>query len=130
MFRIAASFLFCVCLSISATAQSLPSPSTWRNQRGSVLAIEAVDSAGVFKGKFTNSAAGFQCQGKPYDASGRITGSRLFFVVTFTECNTVTRWRGRIAGDRMPTTWSLRYVDSQSGAFKSLNGSDAFNRLP
>lgn len=130
MFRAAAVALFGLCFVVNANAQSLPSPSTWKNQRGSVLTIETVDPAGTFKGKFTNSAPGFRCQGKPYDASGRATGSNLFFVVTFTECNTVTRWRGRLSANRIPTTWSLRYVDAQTGAFRSLNGSDAFDRVP
>jgi len=51
--------------SLTASAQVLPSFSTWENQRTSILNVGLV-TGNQFNGFFTNRAAGFQCQNIPY----------------------------------------------------------------
>lgn len=111
-----------------ANAQGISGNSIWKNQRGSQMTIASVDATGKFVGQFVNQAAGFECAGQTYDLVGRLTGAKFFFVVTFTKCNTVTRWAGRVVGKQLRTNWNLIYVDP-NGAIKKLNGSDVFNRV-
>jgi Avidin family len=110
----------------SALADTLPAPSSWKNQRGSELDVWAV-SGGAIQGEFTNNAAGFECQGIPYPAVGHETASGFFFVVTFAKCNSLTRWQGQVRGSQMFTKWKLFYI-KPNGAPGVLTGSDTFQR--
>jgi len=112
----------------ASQAQTLPVPSTWLNQRGSILTITTIDTAGNLKGTFVNNAAGFSCKGTPYDVAGAVKGADLFFYVTFGPCNTITVWRGRMKGAEISTQWELKYVDSAKGQFADLKGSDDFKK--
>lgn len=81
-----------------AWAQNLPAPSTWVNQRNSVLSITSVDSDMKIHGNYINNATGTECIGTPFDVSGKINRNSVRFAVNFTGCDTVTVWRGRIIG--------------------------------
>jgi hypothetical protein len=113
-------------LATTAFAQGL-APSVWKNQRGSVMKILALDPSGAFKGVYINYAAGFQCQGTPYDVNGRVHGTRIAFKVIwkniFADCHSTTVWRGRVGGQTMPTRWVLR-----TDAGRVLRGADTFQR--
>ena len=53
--------LFCALASLllvdAADAQTISAPSVWTNQRGSVLTILFMDSAGNFQGTYVNNAS-------------------------------------------------------------------------
>lgn len=114
-------------LSGEASAQGLSAPSYWRNERGSELFVWTVDN-GAIQGTFINQAQGFACQGIPYPASGALKPTGLYFVVTFAQCNSFTRWAGRTNGSKMPTSWTLFYVDG-NGKLRKLKGADVFTRV-
>ncbi|MGY3105587.1 MULTISPECIES: avidin/streptavidin family protein [unclassified Bradyrhizobium] len=120
---LAHSFFF----SAEAIAQRLPAPSYWKNERGSELLVWSANS-GAIQGTFTNHAQGFACQGIPYPASGAVSPTGLYFVVTFAQCNSFTRWVGKLNGSQMPTSWTLFYVD-KNGKPGKLKGADTFTRV-
>jgi len=114
----------------SASAQGIPAPSTWKNQRTSILEIQSVDSNGVIKGKFTNNAPNTLCMGIPYDIVGQILkDGRVFFGVTFpSPCHTITSWRGTVSGDTYATTFSLSFINDENGAIETVSGADTFTK--
>jgi hypothetical protein len=93
---------------LAASAQVLPSFSTWENQRTSILNIGLVTGT-QFNGFFTNRAPGFQCQNIPYPVENGtiLPNGAITFTVNFAACSTVTTWKGRVIGSQMPTTWVL-----------------------
>ncbi|WP_036019548.1 avidin/streptavidin family protein [Bradyrhizobium sp. WSM1743] len=110
-----------------AWAQGLPAPSYWKNERGSELFVWSANG-GAIQGTFTNHAQGFACQGIPYPASGSVRPTGLYFIVTFSQCNSFTQWVGKINGPKMPTSWTLFYVD-KNGKPSKLKGADTFTRV-
>ncbi|KRR17590.1 hypothetical protein CQ14_25980 [Bradyrhizobium lablabi] len=119
-------------VSLPAHAQ-LAVPSTWVNQRGSILSIQAIDaSTGNFTGTYVNNAAGFSCRGQPYAMAGNVAANKIDFYVNWTSptapnCRTITIWNGRVAGDKIPTRWKLYYVGSDWN-FHKMTGQDLFTR--
>ncbi len=111
----------------SASAQDLTAPSTWTGQRASVLSISAVDSSGNIKGTYLNNAAGTDCINSAYDVGGKLSGDTIVFYVTFSDCNTVTIWNGRIRGSTIITRFESAYPD-KGGQLKLLWGNDIFTR--
>src|SRR5437764_1201207 len=67
----------------AAFADAPPANTTWKNTRGSILEITAVDGAGVITGKFTNNAVGTLCLATPYDIVGHDLKKGFFFGVAF-----------------------------------------------
>ena len=116
-----------------AVGQSLPAPSTWKNQRGSEMKIVSAEAGGKFKGQYVNNAAGFGCQGVPYDLEGQVSGRRISFFVVWANptksCNSLTSWRGTLSADNISTRWELAYIDRSSGRVKILRGSDRFEKV-
>ena len=110
----------------AASAQTVPAPSTWVNQRTSVLTILFVDSTGDFRGTYVNNADGTQCKGFPYPASGHTDGAKVSFAVTFAPCNTVTVWEGKIKGATFNTTFEAAYPNN--GRIEIWRGPDIFIR--
>jgi hypothetical protein len=110
---------------LAASAQVLPSFSTWVNQRTSTLSVGFVNG-NHFDGTFINRAAGFQCQNILYPVTGGtiLPNGAITFVVSFTECDTVTIWRGHVAGSQMPTSWILYYRGIQR-----QTGNDLFKKM-
>jgi len=109
---------------LAASAQVLPSFSTWENQRTSTLSVGFVNGD-HFDGWFVNRAAGFQCQNIPYPVTGTILpNGAITFVVNFTNCETVTYWKGRVVGSQMPTKWILYYKGIQR-----MTGEDLFRKI-
>jgi hypothetical protein len=109
---------------LAASAQVLPSFSTWENQRTSTLSVGIVNGH-RFDGWYVNRAAGFQCQNIPYPVTGTILpNGAITFTVNFTNCETVTYWKGRVVGSQMPTKWTLFYRGIQR-----MTGDDFFRKL-
>ena len=81
-------------VSFDALAQSVPVPSTWKNQRNSVLTISSIDASGKLTGTYVNNAPGTLCLTTPYGAAGRVSGKTVRFWVNFTGagCFTVSEW--------------------------------------
>jgi hypothetical protein len=118
--------IFFVLLVSSASAQSLSVPSTWVNQRQSVLTVLFIDPSGKFQGTYVNNAAGTQCRGFPYGVEGNGNGPNVSFVVTFTPCNTVTVWRGQVMGSTLTTAFEAAYPSR--GHVQIWRGADSFTR--
>ena len=113
-----------------ASADSLTAGSVWRNQRGSVLSIKQVNADGSFSGSFVNNAAGYRCKGVPYPATGYNFPfvSIATFTVNFTNCYTITVWRGSVLGAQYNTSWNFVYSPpGQAPQFES--GADSFTRI-
>jgi hypothetical protein len=111
-----------------AFAQGIPAWSLWQNQRGSTLEVFLVDPAGSFQGQFINQAAGFQCKGIPYPATGTSQASSVIFAVTFSQCFSHTTWSGVVSGNLMRTNWVLIYIPP-NGPPQKLVGTDTFTRI-
>jgi hypothetical protein len=126
------ALLFFVFIPFSAQAQITPF-STLVNTRGSTLTVWIVDPAtGAFSGTYVNNAAGFKCQGAPYEVSGVTKGPSVTFTVNWTgfavpDCKSITIWRGQFVGTTLNTRWTLDYVGSD-GKFHKLRGVDIFTR--
>jgi len=126
------ALLFFVFVPFSAQAQITPF-STWANTRGSTLTVWFVDpSTGAFSGTYVNNAAGFECQGAPYQVSGATKGPAVTFTVNWTgvavpDCKSITIWRGEVVGPTIRTRWQLEYVGSD-GKFHRMNGVDIFTK--
>ena len=126
MYRLVLALTLLVAATVSASAQGLPVPSYWLNQRGSEMKLYAINPQGTFQGVFINHAAGFSCQGKPYSLTGHEWGHRVVFGVNFTDCNSRTVWFGRVLGNTIRTRWVL-YV---SNPFHVIRGYDVFTLRP
>lgn len=115
-----------------ATAQDIPAGSSWKNRRGSILTIAAVDARGAFKGTFENKTPGFGCHDK-FDAAGTISKTHVIFHVTFkngtVNCNMVTVWRGTLSGARLSVRWDLAHTNTKTGRLRFYRGTDVFNRM-
>ncbi|XIA63647.1 avidin/streptavidin family protein [Bradyrhizobium sp. TZ2] len=126
------ALLFFVFIPFSAQAQISPF-STWVNTRGSTLTVWFVDpSTGAFSGTYVNNAAGFKCQGAPYEVSGVTKGQPVTFTVNWTgfavpDCKSITIWRGQAVGPTIKTRWTLDYV-GRDGKFHRMHGADIFTR--
>ena len=133
MRRLFSALLLVVATTLSASAQSLPVPSYWLNQRGSEMKLYSVDAGGNFKGVYINHAAGFQCQNTPYDLWGHSVGNRVKFKVVWqnwaADCHSKTIWRGRLIGPTLATWWLL-VVYNPDGSVSKLRGTDVFHLQP
>jgi len=122
--------LFCALASLllvdAADAQTISAPSVWTNQRGSVLTILFMDSAGNFQGTYVNNASDTQCKGLPYGMRGNVQSTLVKFVVTFTPCNTVTVWKGRASGTTLSTRFEAAYPNN--GRIEIWRDADNFTR--
>ncbi|WP_159732635.1 avidin/streptavidin family protein [Methylosinus sp. Ce-a6] len=126
MLRYLISF-FCFWLASSvALGQTINAPSKWINQRGSILSIDSVNSNGSIKGQYVNKASGTECTGTPYDLGGRLRGRSIKFSVVFTDCRTVTVWRGTARRGEIFTRFEAAYPDT-SGRIKIWRGRDVFS---
>lgn len=126
MYRLVLALTLVVAATVGASAQGLPVPSYWLNQRGSEMKLYAIDHQGTFQGVFINHAAGFRCQGKPYGLAGHEWGHRVVFTVDFADCHSKTVWFGRVLGDTIRTRWVL-YVSHPVGV---IRGRDVFTLQP
>ncbi|RUU02211.1 hypothetical protein EOD23_20255 [Mesorhizobium sp. USDA-HM6] len=113
-------------------AQGLPAPSTWVNQRGSVLTVQSVDaSSGKIVGNFVNNAPDTACLGSPgFDLAGKIENDDVKLYVTFKnqtmDCRSITLWTGNLSGDKITTIWELVYLTPDG--FSTATGSDIFTK--
>ena len=127
MLRPCIAQLLLVAATCCATAQSLPVPSYWQNQRGSQMSLYSMDAQGHFTGTYVNHAAGFACQNSPFAVAGQSNGAVVTFTVIWNNgilnCNSNTVWRGRVTGNTMRTLWVLRGTN-----IPPLRGKDIFQR--
>jgi hypothetical protein len=85
MYRLIVVFALLIMGTVRASAQSLPVPSYWLNQRGSEMKLYQIDPDGSLKGYYINHAAGFECQGLPgYDLVGHAWRDHVRFIMEFT----------------------------------------------
>src|SRR5262245_28423066 len=105
-----AALLGLVVMTAAVRADDMPAGSSWKNRRGSVLTIAAVDERGAFKGTYESRGSGFGCQGK-FDAAGTVLKTAVILHVTFKnatqDCNMVTVWRGSVKGPRLSVRWDV-----------------------
>jgi hypothetical protein len=85
----------------------LYSPSTWTNQRGSVLKVTSL-RLGTFRGVFINKNPDIGCLGIPYPVTGTTFGPQITFTVNFAKCKTVVKWQGDVSGLGMSTPWQMQ----------------------
>jgi hypothetical protein len=85
----------------------LSGPSTWTNQRGSVLKVTSV-SRGMVRGIFINQNPDIGCQGIPYPVTGTNFGVQITFTVNFVKCKAVVKWQGDVSGFGMSTPWVMQ----------------------
>jgi hypothetical protein len=130
MLRFILAFFLFAGTSVGAFAQSLPVPSYWLNQRGSEMKLYAMGPQGNFTGVYINHAAGFSCQGTPFNLVGRTAGHRLWFVVVWKnatqDCRSTTYWHGRLYGRTIHSRWLL----VGAGIHPPLRGTDVFQQQP
>ena len=100
----------------------------WRNQNGSILAIDSVDD-GRFTGTFV-STKGRAAQDRSYTVHGLINGEVLAFAVDFRneEANlgSISNFTGRLDGDTMHTVWVLARQFEDAGRTKPTQPWNAF----
>jgi hypothetical protein len=113
---------------VVALAQTIPAPSVWTNEQGSVLTIEAVGDTGVVKGHFLLHAPLFPaCDGKTSGVSGVIMhGSTVFAALLVRFCNYDLTWNVTKIDDKaMVATWIIIPLDHS----RTLGGGvDIFTR--
>lgn len=138
MLRIIALSLFLLggATNFSFAQSPITAPSTWMNERGSILTIQSVLGDGTFQGTFVNKAPGTYCLDEPYLVEGRAETDKIWFQVAFADrmdssknCMTVTQWRGTISATTIDTTWSLAYPGGRLGLIV-LGGADKFEKQP
>lgn len=134
--RAGMSFLVALAVVLGATAgcaQNIPPNSTWVNQRGSTLRIVSIDSAtGALRGEYINQAAGFECKGTPYVATGWVDSEKIAFSVHWknatADCKSITSWTGYLEKGFLVTDWDLTYIDAELGRPAVIRGSDTFTK--
>ncbi len=133
MYRLVAALFLLTAATVSATAQNLPVPSYWLNQRGSQMKLYNIDAQGKFLGVFINHAAGSRCQNTTYDLEGRAWRDRVGFRVVWknwvNDCKSTTVWHGRVSGHTIWTWWVL-YVPRGNNMIPVFRGSDVFQLQP
>lgn len=110
-------------------AQSFQASSTWTNQVGSTLTIEAITPNGAFTGTYVNQAGDIACRSSPYRANGWIDGQKIAFSVRWTNatanCQGITSWSGFIGPKGLLTQWTIVHYKKGEPAFTS--GKDIFH---
>jgi len=133
MYRLITALFVLVAVTVSASAQSLPVPSYWLNQRGSEVKLYNIDAQGHFLGVFINHAAGFACQNTPYELRGHTWGDHVKFAVLWKnwaqDCKSMSVWHGRLIGHTIWTRWVL-YTKNINGTISILRGKDNFQLQP
>jgi hypothetical protein len=133
MYRFVTALLLFIAATVGASAQSLPVPSFWMNQRGSYMNLYTMDPQGNFTGVYMNNAEGFKCRyspsNPPYKVTGQAHGANVTFTVVWNngvqDCNSTTVWRGHVIGQTMPTSWVL-----YGPGIQPQYGSDVFQQIP
>lgn len=119
-----------------AFAEGFPEESTWKNQSGSVLHIEDIDSEGKITGLYVNHESGYQCKDTPYPVTGWVlegTNTITFTVKwenTHQNCQALASWTGFVSEDRktITTLWQLvQNETNDSGQIRK--GEDVFTRV-
>jgi hypothetical protein len=121
---------------VNALAQNpVAAPSTWKNQRGSILTIQTIAGNGEFQGTFVNKAQNTVCLDDTYLVEGVINADKIHFEVAFADrqdssknCLTVTEWRGTVSANTMDTTFSLAYPGPDG--LTLIGGCDKFDLQP
>jgi hypothetical protein len=114
------------------TQQVIQESSTWTNQRGSILHIDKVDSAGPITGYYINRAENFNCKDTRYPVTGWIYGTAITFTVkwenTKESCNSITAWTGFYYQGKITTLWQL-VPDKAESTKQIIQGEDVFKRV-
>ena len=135
---LALALVFLIAGAATAFAQNLTAPSTWKNQRGSIMTISSIAGDGTFKGSYENKAAGYPCQ-STYDMNGTVKRHKVSFVVVWKnkqdsdttnqlDCRSLTVWTGHLSGNQISTHWSLAYGNAATGKIDISRGRDMFTK--
>jgi hypothetical protein len=98
-----------------ALAQTIPAPSVWTNERGSVLTIESIDDTGVVRGHFLMHAPLFPaCDGKTFGVTGyKMHDSTVFASLWVRLCDRNLTWNVAKVDDKaMVATWTIIPLDN------------------
>ena len=114
-----------------AVAAAVDVVGTWKNERGSLLVIDAVLD-GKLQGSF-RSAVGNVDPSKSFTLVGVVRGDVIGFTVDFGAAGSVASWVGQVEGETLRTQWHLsRDVSNDDEASKlwssTMSGADAFVR--
>ena len=116
----------------TAAAQGILGESVWKNQDGSLLYIENIDSEGQITGIYINWASGYNCQGTPYPVTGWVYGTAITFTVkwenTEENCQSLTAWTGFYADNQITTFWEL-VEEGTTSTDQILQGEDVFTQI-
>ena len=115
----------------AAAAAATDVVGTWKNERGSLLVIDAVLD-GKLQGSF-RSAVGNVDPSKSFTLVGVVRGDVIGFTVDFGAAGSVASWVGQVEGETLRTQWHLsRDVSNDDEASKlwssTMSGADAFVR--
>ena len=127
-FRIIATTLLVLLGTASAAAQTITAPTTWINQRGSILKIDTIDPKGKITGWYTNKDPKTECRDTAYPIGGRTDGKAILFVTAFPPCFTVTEWQGALSGPTMLSTKFEAAYPQGNGHLAIWKGADVFTR--
>mgnify|MGYP006099868329 CR=1 FL=1 len=116
----------------SIPAHSIPTPSAWDNQSGSILTINSISSTGLITGTYTNSASGYGCQNIAYPVTGWAYGTAISFNAIWQNasesCNSITAWTGFLYQEKISTLWSLT-INGSSSTAQIIRGNDTFKQV-
>lgn len=113
-----------------AAAEPVKSGTTWINQFGSTLIIDAInDQTGLLTGTYI-SQLGQYCVGTKHAAIGWADNDRLTFMVRWktptSDCASITSWIGSINKGRIVAYWDLIYTSPVDGSNFVHRGTDVF----
>ena len=119
-------------VSVTVTAQTIPVPSIWTNQRGSTLYLDAITANGQITGHYINRAQGTFCQNVSFPLVGWVYGNGITFTVKWQNpiesCNSITSWTGFLNQGNINTLWQL-VVNGSTSTQQIMQGSDIFTPL-
>ena len=117
-------------LAYADSSNQIEAISAWKNQRGSTLYIDNIDSKGQLSGTYINRASGYGCQNIPYPVTGWVYGTAITFTTKWQSavesCNSITAWTGFLYQGQIQALWQL-VNDGSSNTSQILTGSDTFS---
>ena len=115
-------------------ADDLPVPSSWKNQRGSIVTFASKASTGELTGTFTNQFSRFPKCLDTFDLVGMVTGNQVSFVSTMknstVDCHLLVAWTGTMSKGTLTTAVELAEASPATGKISKFSSKDVFTRQP
>jgi hypothetical protein len=130
-----ASLLMIIAISTTQVwAEDLPVPSSWKNQRGSIVTFASKTATGELTGTFKNQFSQFpQCL-DTFDLAGTTSGDQVKFVSTMknqaVDCHDLVAWTGTLSNDTLKTAVELAEANPATGTIAKFSSQDVFARQP